>query len=92
MLGSTGADRDRAKILSTTSALVTPWSNASAAAASTASRPSTMTAVRIFTICRSPSSLPFSRPRSRSSAGGKDSSLNGAPCLSAPGFFASTGT
>ena len=92
MLGSIGADRDRARILSTTSALVTPWANASAAAASSASRPSTVAAVRILTICRSPSSLPFSLPRRRSSAGGSASCLNGAPFLSAPGFFASTGT
>lgn len=109
MLSSIGADRDRVRILSTTSALLTPWANASAPADSSASRPSTFAAVRILTISPrtsranlqdlplpveavAPSSLPFNLTCRRFSADGSASCLNGAPFLSAPGFFARTGT
>jgi len=73
------------------SRLTGPLTSASAQAASTASMPSVITAVRISTIWRSPSMWPPSRRDTRSNAGGSAQSLNGAPFLSAPGFLASTG-
>ena len=78
MFRMTGADR-------------APCSIASAQAASTADNPSERTALRICTICRSPSSLPRSLRRTRSRAAGSTQSLKGAPFLKAPGFLASTG-
>jgi len=75
-----------------TSALAMPATSDSAQAASTAASPSVRTAVRILTICRSPSEVPVSIRRTRSIAAGNGQSLNGAPFLSAPGFLPRTGT
>jgi hypothetical protein len=79
-------------MLSTTSAEWTPFSSASAQAASTAASPSVIAAARISTICRSPSAAPRSRPRTRSMARGSTQCLKGAPLRNAPGLRASTGT
>ena len=54
--------------------------------------PADSTAVRIDTICRSPSVAPASLHRTRSRLVGRTQSLNGAPFLRAPGLRASTGT
>ncbi len=74
------------------SRLMVPPAIASAQAASTASSPSLVTALRMPTIWRSPSAWPPRRRRTRSIAGGSGQSLNGAPLRNAPGFLTSTGT
>src|SRR6266568_116585 len=84
--------RWRARMLRTTSAEWTPWTIASAQAASTAGSPSVSTAVRMSTICRLPSSTAASLRRTRSIAAGSTQSLKGAPLRKAPGLRASTGT
>lgn len=54
--------------------------------------PSDSTAVRIDTICRSPSLATFNLRLTRSIAGGSSQPWNGAPFRKAPGLRASTGT
>ena len=69
----------------------TPSSRASRQAASTAVNPSEATQLRICTICRSPSSDPFSLRRIAAMDGGNAQSRKGAPLRSAPGLRARTG-
>src|SRR3954452_3523536 len=68
--------RWRARMLRMTSAEWTPSHSASRQAASTAESPSLSTAVRMVTICRSPSSAPASLRRTRSSPLGRTQFLN----------------
>src|SRR5271169_5754146 len=92
-IGATGpGSRRRARMLMITSDEWTPSKIAWAQAASTAGNPSVSTAERMATIWRSPSSVPASLRRTRSSAAGSTQSLNGAPLRRAPGLRASTGT
>src|ERR1700761_1431918 len=92
-IGATGpGSRRRARMLMMTSDEWTPSEIAWAQAASTAGNPSVSTAERMATIWRSPSSVPASLRRTRSSAAGSTQSLNGAPLRRAPGLRARTGT
>ena len=75
-----------------TSAEWTPSASASAQAASTATKPSVSTALRMSTIWRSPPGDLASLRRTRSSEAGSTQSLNGARLRKAPGLRASTGT
>src|SRR3954471_10014520 len=71
MVNGAGGSRWRARMFSTTSAECTPWLSASAQAASTTPRPSLSTAVRMSTICRSPSVAAASLRRTRPIAPGQ---------------------
>ena len=92
MVSGTAGSRWRDRMLRTTSAECTPSRIASRQAVSTAASPSLSTAAKMVTICRSPSALPASLRRMRSSPAGSSQSLNGAPLRKAPGLRASTGT
>src|ERR1700727_2721564 len=71
MVAGGPGSRWRASMVRATSAEWTPWTIASAQAASTAGSPSESTAVRMSTICRLPSSASASLRRTRSIAAGK---------------------